>query len=333
LYNMFQSWELAAAAYNAGEAKIVRAVQRYGTRDFWALTRHRFLRPETRDYVPKIMAAAILEKNRTLFGFKPPGQGVPEPAEMDMDVQGGPLAEALDDDAAEPESVGDILQSNAAAPQTERNSAGGPFGSESQVPQAKPVSPPHVDRKGELSGEEVAEFEIRGPADLMMIARAANLSYPEVKALNPELLRWCTPPSVSYYRLKLPATAKDRFLAAYNHSEYPRRVEFLTYRAKNGDTLSRIANHFGIRVDPIVEMNRISPRSVLRKGSTVVLPMPNDRSRSLASLDLRDPPSKKRVRRGSGKRSKSKNYKVSYKRRESARSGVKRSAIVGRNDG
>lgn len=69
LNQMFNSWELAAAAYNAGESKIARGIRRYGTRDFWALTRHRFLRQETRDYVPKIIAAAIVSKNRRQFGF------------------------------------------------------------------------------------------------------------------------------------------------------------------------------------------------------------------------------------------------------------------------
>ena len=73
LYSMFRSWELAAASYNAGEAKIARAIRRYGARDFWALTRHSYLRQETRDYVPKIIAAAIVAKNRTQFGFMAQG--------------------------------------------------------------------------------------------------------------------------------------------------------------------------------------------------------------------------------------------------------------------
>ncbi|NDD91219.1 hypothetical protein EBZ37_03950 [bacterium] len=72
LYSMFRSWELAAASYNAGEAKIARAIRRYGTKDFWSLARHAFLRQETRDYVPKIIAAAIVAKNRTQFGFAGP---------------------------------------------------------------------------------------------------------------------------------------------------------------------------------------------------------------------------------------------------------------------
>lgn len=69
LYDLFGSWELATAGYNAGEGKMGRAIQRYGTRDFWKLTHGRYLRPETKNYVPKIMALAIIGKNLESFGF------------------------------------------------------------------------------------------------------------------------------------------------------------------------------------------------------------------------------------------------------------------------
>lgn len=69
LHDLFGSWELATAGYNAGEGKIARAIQRYGTRDFWKLTKGRYLKPETKNYVPKIMALAIIGKNLESFGF------------------------------------------------------------------------------------------------------------------------------------------------------------------------------------------------------------------------------------------------------------------------
>lgn len=69
LYDLFGSWELAAAAYNAGEGKISRAIRRYRTRNFWELRRGRYLRRETKNYVPKIMALAIIGKNLESFGF------------------------------------------------------------------------------------------------------------------------------------------------------------------------------------------------------------------------------------------------------------------------
>src|SRR5690606_32916256 len=66
----FGSWELAAAAYNAGEGKISRAIRRYNTENFWDLRQGRYLKAETKNYVPKIMALAIIGKNLKTFGFE-----------------------------------------------------------------------------------------------------------------------------------------------------------------------------------------------------------------------------------------------------------------------
>lgn len=70
LYEEFGSWELAAAGYNAGEGRIRRAIRHFGTDDFWEIRRHNHLKRETREYVPKIMALAIIGKNLKTFGFE-----------------------------------------------------------------------------------------------------------------------------------------------------------------------------------------------------------------------------------------------------------------------
>ena len=70
LYGQFNSWPLAVAAYNAGEGKIQKAIRRYHSNDFWELARHRYLRAETKRYVPKLIAAIIVSKNPAEYGFK-----------------------------------------------------------------------------------------------------------------------------------------------------------------------------------------------------------------------------------------------------------------------
>lgn len=326
LYTMFQSWELAAASYNAGEAKIARAIRRYGTKDFWAISRQKFLRQETRDYVPKIMAAAIVAKNRTQFGFpastiKPgagevvAGDGEVVKLQKESEVVAAPPS--LDD---EDDSVASILRADEIADENgskEIVAASVTRDDSSGQPLAKPVPTPYLSKKGELSGEELSEFEVQSPADLLKIARAAGLSYQTVKGLNPELMRWCTPPHIATFRLKLPSSVKDRFIQTYNHTNYPRQVHFLAYKAKKGDTLLRVAKHFGLKPDPIADLNGISLKQPVRAGSKIFLPMPNDRSRSLASLEVLDPP-EKRKRRG-GKR-----YRVSLKKREAARAASRK---------
>jgi membrane-bound lytic murein transglycosylase D len=61
-------WRLAWAGYNAGVGRIYRA-QAKGVSDFWEMTKGRHLRKETKGYVPKLMAAAIVTKHREAFGF------------------------------------------------------------------------------------------------------------------------------------------------------------------------------------------------------------------------------------------------------------------------
>lgn len=308
LYTYFGSWELAAAGYNAGEAKVARAIQRFGSKDFWVISRHRYLRRETRDYVPKIIAAALLAKNREQFGFDAAvihpaqdeivaGDGEVVKVEEGSASEKGARSMASVGDEEEEETMANILQQEGVEQDNEDLSARVVPVTE-EGPDARPVPTPHVDRKGELSGTQMVEFEVKSPSDLQSIAKAANLSYHTVKALNPEILRWVTPPSVSSYRIKLPAAMKDRFLEAYNHSAFVKRVKFLTYKVRSGDTLSKVARNFGIHVDPMSDLNGISPRAPLRAGSKVLLPLPADSSRSLASLDVRDAPERRRKRRG-----------------------------------
>jgi len=69
LHDLFGSWPLALASYNAGAGKVQRAVIRTRSDDFWDLKASRFIRSETKNYVPKYMAAMIIAKNPEAYGF------------------------------------------------------------------------------------------------------------------------------------------------------------------------------------------------------------------------------------------------------------------------
>jgi membrane-bound lytic murein transglycosylase D len=70
LLSRFGTWELAMAAYNMGHYGLTRSVRRYNTNDFWRLARLEAALPwETALYVPKILAIAIVMKNRRAFGL------------------------------------------------------------------------------------------------------------------------------------------------------------------------------------------------------------------------------------------------------------------------
>lgn len=70
LNNVFQNWYLAMAAYNAGEGRILGAIMRSNTRDFWEMVRKHSLPSETLNYIPKFIAATTIGHNLERYGFE-----------------------------------------------------------------------------------------------------------------------------------------------------------------------------------------------------------------------------------------------------------------------
>ena len=69
LYEMFNNWDLVAAGYNAGEGKVSRAMKKARSQDFWEISRHRYLRQETKKYVPMFLAAVTIASEPDKYGF------------------------------------------------------------------------------------------------------------------------------------------------------------------------------------------------------------------------------------------------------------------------
>ena len=67
LYRYFGDWRLVVAAYNCGQGRMDGAIAKSKTRDFWKI--HALPR-ETRNHVPKFMAAVIMAQDPEFFGFE-----------------------------------------------------------------------------------------------------------------------------------------------------------------------------------------------------------------------------------------------------------------------
>jgi len=70
LYEISGDWYLAASGYNAGPLTLERAIQNVGTRNFWDLSRSRWLRTETKNYIPELCAAILVGRNPERYGLR-----------------------------------------------------------------------------------------------------------------------------------------------------------------------------------------------------------------------------------------------------------------------
>jgi soluble lytic murein transglycosylase-like protein len=79
-----ESFMLVLASYNRGENGVRHALHvvarepgGYKKRDFWHLYRMKLLPPETREYVPRVLAAALIFENPAQYGLESPQQWLP----------------------------------------------------------------------------------------------------------------------------------------------------------------------------------------------------------------------------------------------------------------
>jgi membrane-bound lytic murein transglycosylase D len=70
LHDYFGRWQLATAAYNAGQGTIDRAMQSSGAKDFWSLSQKARLSEETRNFVPKFIAVTLIASDPQKYSFE-----------------------------------------------------------------------------------------------------------------------------------------------------------------------------------------------------------------------------------------------------------------------
>ncbi len=189
-------WELALASYNAGPGKIRSAV-RYNKKkgrktDFWHLTR---IRPETRDYVPKLLALKEIFAN---------------PEKYDIDLL------YIEDE------------------------------------------------------HQYQIVELDSQIDLALAADLAGISTESIYQLNPAFNRWATAPK-GPHRLLLPSEKVDSFKQKLAELPRSKRVNWLRYKIRNGDTLSQIARKYRTSTALIKSVNKIRGHSI-RAGKYLLIP-------------------------------------------------------------
>lgn len=114
---------------------------------------------------------------------------------------------------------------------------------------------------------------VHGSYSLDKLARVIGVSYPELVELNPALVRGLTPPGEASYPLKVPVGKKDVLIAGLGNIEREVQKKPIVHVVKKGDTLSRIANKYGVSKEMLVQLNpdvNVSRR--LKRGDQLNVP-------------------------------------------------------------
>jgi membrane-bound lytic murein transglycosylase D len=178
LHDYFGRWQLATAAYNAGQGTIDRAMQSSGATDFWSLSQKARLSEETRSFVPKFIAVTLIATNPQNYGFEAIRYDSPleyeeieiaAPAKLDV------LARKAGTDIASIRELNPALLRNAIPPNAKSFAVKIPAGTGAAFAQA---TQPHKEKSSESA--QVVMHEVKKGETLFSIAKRYGQ---EVRAL------------------------------------------------------------------------------------------------------------------------------------------------------
>jgi len=280
LNRRFGSLYLAAAAYNAGSGKVSRGLRRLPDDDtdspdtdatFFRLADTRLLRRETKDYVPKLIAAALIAKEPQRYGFRP---GPPGSMTYDSiivpDMTGLDVIARLADT-----TVAAIRELNPqylrlTTPPGRRSMIRLPLGHGPMTVAAYAVLPPrqrvtfieHFVARGETLSGIAQRYRV---SQSMLFA--AN---PKVKSRALRIGQRIVVPTGGMPSTKVARRMAEPVVAA---GTTPRTF----HRVKRGETISEIADEYGVSLRELLDWNGLDRRGRIRAGQRIRVSPPDAR--------------------------------------------------------
>lgn len=286
LYARFGTWELAFAAYNMGYGGLLASIRKYNTNDFWELSHVESGMPlETALYVPKIVAMAIVARNRATFGLAdieldPAVEFDAVSVHPGVTVQSVALASgATTSKLAElnPELLAGRTPPVAPADGRGRWTVRVPVGTASQAARSLPkhaAAEPKVVRHVVRWGESLDEIAARWHTTRGTIASLNALRRDE--SLRPGTVLLAPAPRPEDLDDPYRDLARDKPVVVVPPVafSYPERRR-LFYRVMHGDTLRDLPGVFGVTAGELCRWNALDPSATLHDGMTLQVYAPS----------------------------------------------------------
>ncbi len=258
LFEEFDHWYLALAAYNSGSGRVHRAMRLHQTSDFWQL--HTLPR-ETRNYIPYYLAAAIIARNPEEYGFETYSKKRKAPFEFDT-VE----LEKSADLSVLARSAGTSLKTiqyynpelrQSATPQNGPYTLRIPKGTANKftanfnaLPEVQRFAPQYIVHK------------VRRGESLSTISEKYKVSIHDVAAVNKIRNR---------HKISIGQKLTIPIRGAYTSHDGPPGHIKVVYTVRKGDTLGHIAEDYGTRAGKIRRWNNLAYGQYIYPGQKLVL--------------------------------------------------------------
>ena len=273
LYATFGDWNLAMAAYNAGEGTVQRGIDRYKTRDYWKLRQTRALRRETKNYVPLILAAVVVAGAPDKYGIEIqpeeaiPFERVPVTGAIDLRV----IAECTETPVEALQQLNPELR-RLATPAGRSFDVRVPAGAGGRLTACLAVLP--ADKRVAFRthvvgrGQTLATIARANGVKASDVASANGLRTDRRLAVGTELIipidpRRAAPPA------RHPEPKPTAPPASLNAEASDRAVR-VKYRIKPGDTLAAIASQYGTSVQSLQQWNGLRGSRITAGGTLTI---------------------------------------------------------------
>jgi len=284
LYALFNDWYLALASYNLGENKILYASKKTGITNFWELSKTRYIPRETREFVPRFLAALIIAKNPEKFGIKKPES---RPLQFDTIEVKKPvslhlMAKHCKTSLKELKSLNPELRTSSTPPNIDSYIL--------RIPEGKKdiflAKYQELESRGLLSeykhhvrrGETLSSIAQRYKVPISSLIEANSIKNPHRIKVN-SYLRIPSYSGEYKYKTQKPLSSKIE----------NSNTDFIDYKIKPGDTIYDIAIAFNSNVSSIKHFNNIRYNNIIYPGKILKIPTnPKSESKSDKSIKTVD---------------------------------------------
>lgn len=117
-------------------------------------------------------------------------------------------------------------------------------------------------------------YTINEPVALSALAKCSEVNEEELRQLNPELVKNCTPPDLKEYTIKIPKGKRQKFIVNYASLTPEEKQPWVTHSVGKKETVASIAQLYGVSKKEIMDANGIeSANEKLKQGRVIKIPI------------------------------------------------------------